>query len=540
MYFQALYGPWLFDDFTSVWPTKSESFGEVWQVAFENDSGLFGRSLPVVSFAVNFYFGGDSPFYFKLTNLFLHCLNFFLVYSFCRIFFQHLSRKCNEISPTDVKYLSLFCSLIWVLHPMHMSTVMYVVQRMAMMSAMFTLIALIVYLRYRTELHTLRARVLWFASISLLILFSCMCKENGALTVFYILLLEVLLFPRALGHCFTSIGKRNVWLLISVFSCVALFFSISLVRKASLMTGYELRDFGLVERLLTQPQVILFYLKNILLPNLDQLSLFHDGYVAQHTVNTRFFMSLSLIICLLILAFLVRKRFPVVSFGIGLFFLSHLLESTIFPLELVFEHRNYLGLLGVLLAVIFGFWIACRLYLSMKIGAVLLIIPLLGFAQQTYFRSIEWSSKQALLSAALENQPDSIRAKMGVTETLAGEGKLEELLVHLELCIKSHPKNTLFSIQKVMFTGALGRKDELALQQAIERLSDLPLRTTDLIGLNELYKFRVAGRFQWPSLKGVADMFGAASENKNIRIRPDVKIGLDRVYSQIVADVGSQ
>jgi len=66
---------------------------------------------------------------------------------------------------------------------------------------------------------------------------------------------------------------------------------------------------------------------------------------------------------------------------------------------------------------------------------------------------------------------------------------------------KKHPRDSVFSIQKVMFSGALGSKDTSVLHEAIERLSTLPLRTTDLVGLNEIYKFTRAGRFQWPSMK---------------------------------------
>jgi len=539
-YFHALYGPWLFDDFTSVLPIKAGlgSLSELWQVVLANDSGLFGRSLPLLSFAANFYFGGEAPFNFKLTNLLLHTLNFFLVYFICRYLFLHISESGKKLSSTEVRCLALFCSLIWVLHPMHMSTVMYVVQRMAMMSATFSLGAMLVYLMYRTTVNTMPSKVLWMTTIVFLIFVSCVCKENGALTVLYIALLEVLLFPAAILRFGSYLGRRKVLLLFVGFACSSFFLAIFVVRDASLMTGYELRDFGLVERLLTQPVVILFYLKNTFLPNVDQLSLYHDGYVAITSINQQFILSVLVISGLLALALFARKAMPLVSFGIGFFFISHLLESTIFPLELVFEHRNYLAILGLLMAVVAAGWMVCRSYLKKTTILLLLVsVPILLLAQKTYIRSIEWSSEETLLSAALRNKPKSVRARMGITKKLASAGKLEDVLIHLESSIESHPRNALFSIQKVMFTGALGREDPLALQQAIERLATLPLRTTDLMGLNDLYKFRSADRFRWPSMEGIADMFAAAAANQNSKIRPASREGLDRVYLLILSEL---
>jgi len=495
-YFHALYGPWLFDDFTSVLPIKAGlgSLSELWQVVLANDSGLFGRSLPLLSFAANFYFGGEAPFNFKLTNLLLHTLNFFLVYFICRYLFLHISESGKKLSSTEVRCLALFCSLIWVLHPMHMSTVMYVVQRMAMMSATFSLGAMLVYLMYRTTVNTMPSKVLWMTTIVFLIFVSCVCKENGALTVLYIALLEVLLFPAAILRFGSYLGRRKVLLLFVGFACSSFFLAIFVVRDASLMTGYE--------------------------------------------INQQFILSVLVISGLLALALFARKAMPLVSFGIGFFFISHLLESTIFPLELVFEHRNYLAILGLLMAVVAAGWMVCRSYLKKTTILLLLVsVPILLLAQKTYIRSIEWSSEETLLSAALRNKPKSVRARMGITKKLASAGKLEDVLIHLESSIESHPRNALFSIQKVMFTGALGREDPLALQQAIERLATLPLRTTDLMGLNDLYKFRSADRFRWPSMEGIADMFAAAAANQNSKIRPASREGLDRVYLLILSEL---
>ena len=76
-YFNALHGPFLIDDFTSVIPARITeiSLGELWRVANGDISGMFGRSIPVISFALNNYFGGDAAFSYKLVNLCLSLIH---------------------------------------------------------------------------------------------------------------------------------------------------------------------------------------------------------------------------------------------------------------------------------------------------------------------------------------------------------------------------------------------------------------------------------------------------------------------------------
>ena len=51
------------------------------------------------------------------------------------------------------------------------------------------------------------------------------------------------------------------------------------------------------------------------------------------------------------MAFLLQRQNPLAALGIGWFFAGQLMESTIFPLELVFEQRNYLADFGLVLTV---------------------------------------------------------------------------------------------------------------------------------------------------------------------------------------------
>ncbi len=50
-------------------------------------------------------------------------------------------------------------------------------------------------------------------------------------------------------------------------------------------------------------------------------------------------------------AFLLRRRYPLLLLAVLFFLVGHSMESTLIPLEMVYEHRNYLPGMLVCLAL---------------------------------------------------------------------------------------------------------------------------------------------------------------------------------------------
>jgi len=59
---------------------------------------------------------------------------------------------------------------------------------------------------------------------------------------------------------------------------------------------------------------------------------------------------LQVLLTLLVLLW-VKKKESAFIFGVGFFYLSHSIESTVFPLQLIHEHRNYIGSFGLLFGI---------------------------------------------------------------------------------------------------------------------------------------------------------------------------------------------
>src|SRR5690606_30370486 len=93
------------------------------------------------------------------------------------------------------RLLALFVATVWLLHPLLSSTVLYVVQRMTQLSALFTLLALISYITARRTLPTQHRKglLLLFVLTPLLTLAAFLSKENGALAPLLCLCIEFFL-----------------------------------------------------------------------------------------------------------------------------------------------------------------------------------------------------------------------------------------------------------------------------------------------------------------------------------------------------------
>ena len=166
--------------------------------------------------------------------------------------------------------------------------------------------------------------------------------------------------------------------------------------------------------------------------------------------------------------------------------------------------------------------------------AVICMVIITTVTLQTHLRAHEWSSKEQLVLTALENQPQSVRAKMDFTEILAANGKLEELLLHLNSSILQHPEKGVFFVQRLMFTGATGRSDSVVYDEALSVLSDAPIGTPDALALIELFNFRSANRFEWPTLEEVELLFAAAMNGRK-RLRAESVSVFHGVHADLLA-----
>lgn len=541
IYWPALYGPFLLDDGSNIPQTRLDTFSlpGLLDVALGNSSGPFGRPLAVASFALNYLLGDGSPFGFKLVNLLIHCLNAALVYLFCHAAL-HACARAGDVEPTDatVRLAALLAAALWTLHPLQVSTVMYAVQRMALLATTFSLAALTLYLRMRIgQRERGHARAHEVPMIVLCTLLACLSKENGALILLHILLLEALLF----GFGASTDGRRIRFIasfgaLVCLPVLVALVYVV--VRPEVVLSGYALREFDLEERLWTQTTAMVGYLGMILLPRLTEMTFYHDGLAVVRELDARVLRHAAIVLCACALVPVLARRARPLSVGLGLFLVSHAMESTVLPLELAFEHRNYFGIVGFALPLAWYAVGARPAGGARTVPIALAAAALLALSALTHARALEWSSDLALHAFAAENAPESLRARTNLAISLAREGHHERAFEVLETASERWPRDAFVPLLIVEQQTRLGILDPARLESA-ER--GLRRGTLDEYVASLLARMRVeqrSGRVDVLDPVRLEALFSAALSAGQSRLRRINEAMLHVLHAELLDETG--
>lgn len=408
VYWPGLTGPFLFDDFPALVSNArvhvaAGDWPGLWRAATSFDPGGTGRQLSMASFGLDHMLGGLEPWGWKLGGLLVHLLNALLVYVLCL-------RLLALAGVQQWRRLSAFAvALLWAVHPLQVSTVLYVVQRMETLCLTFILLALLAYLRGRkAQLAGLRGWP-WLLACVLCFVLALGAKESALLLPLYTLALELSLLGFA-GH---TTGQRRFWRWGYGVGCAVallLFVAVALPYYGG-SASYEWRDFSASERVLSQLRILPLYLGQMLLPLPASMTFYYDDFVASTSLLQPWTTLAGglLLAGLLVLAWWLRRHAPLAALGIFWFFAAHAITSNVIALELVFEHRNYFALLGVLLVLAeLVRRIPVRDGPAIKIAGAAAAIVLIGFLG--LLRAATWGDALLLATEHAQMNPRSTRA----------------------------------------------------------------------------------------------------------------------------------
>lgn len=359
VYWPGLSGGWLFDDYPNIVDNHGvqpdhASVATLTRAALSSPSSQFKRPLSSLTFAANYLAAGLDPFWMKATNLLIHLLNGALVFALSR----RLLRCASRDAPGDPAREAVLAGLIaaaWLLLPVNLTGVLYVVQRMESLANLFVLMGLLGYVAGRQRMlegRTTSGPWLCCASVIAGTAIGLTAKETAAMLPLYAALAEWVLFDfrdRQRRRSLPVLGLFVVTLLLPLVLGLAWLLP-GLLQPATWAT----RDFTLRTRLLSEARIVTDYIGWTLAPTPGDLSFYHDDFhVSQGWLQPWTTLPSALVLVSLgWIAVRLRRRYPLASLGIALFLGCHLLTGTILPLELIYEHRNYFASFGLLLAVI--------------------------------------------------------------------------------------------------------------------------------------------------------------------------------------------
>jgi len=535
LYAPGLGGDFVFDDSgnimgNSALAISSLDFASLSAAAWSGDAGPLGRPISVLSFALNQYFMGTDPFYFKLTNLIIHLINTLLVFFLARVIFsgflkQRTAPECLTKNSDFPTHGALLAAALWGMSPLNLTSVLYVVQRMVSLSTLFGLAALLLYGLWRTS-PALQAHIqthvrklgLAFAILFLLVA-SLFSKESGALFVPLLLFLELVVFRGEKDGQPLMVGrwsyKRIVWL---IFGCGVIVSLLCLPMLVHL--EFSNRDFNLIERLMTEARVLFYYLRLFFIPSLSELALFHDDFV----ISTGLLEPVTTILSLLGLALItgvtlrLYKIAPLWWFAWGWFLLSHMLESTFLNLELVHEHRNYFATLGFVVLIP---WLVYSSSFNIRRYALVGVAIFLAFsALTTWQRADLWGNPYTHAAFEAASHPQSWRAhfQMGSQFFQAFQVKqerqyAEHALEEMYLATRSYKPENAPWVKSLQIASVLGQPVDLeVLAYAKKRLREGTAYNGDNTTLASLADRQLLNLSAMMPMETV-ELFAAAIEN---------------------------
>lgn len=407
----GLGGGFVFDDKPNIVENPALQFSELsvenlLYAAYSFYAGGGSRALAMLTFALDHWRAGLDPHAFKMTNLLIHGLTT-LVLAF---FFRCIMLQA-QWSARRAAVAALLLATVWAVHPLQVSSVLYVVQRMQTLGTLFLILALFSYLRMRQlqiagefgRTFGLLSALLWAMALA--------CKEDAALLPAYTLALELTLLQFRAAGPVTSRNLKRLYLGLVIASVVL--FCVVIVPQHWQWHQYSGRDFSSMDRLLTQARVLVMYLQQILLPLPSLMPFYYDDILVSRGLTSPWttLPSLLLLGALLVWAWCWRARRPIFSLGIFLFFAGHFITSNIINLEMAFEHRNHFPLIGAVLAVAdLLFYVLKRFGFSRGFFAISIMIALLLAMVSTAMRSSVWGEPLKFAKAGTEMAPYSTRA----------------------------------------------------------------------------------------------------------------------------------
>ena len=492
LYSNSLKTPFLFDDITRIKNNEDIRLTElslknIYKTAF----GKGAKSRPVgnISLGLNYYFNGYRVEGYHLVNIFIHVLTALLLFYFIFATLA-ISMSGNSgpftITPNAQREIAFFSAMLWLVNPLHIGSITYIVQRFNSLAAMFYMASFLCYIKGRivqreresissgtekkdregtakkgnlsgksrakrkeparflqkpkhNDLQGSKhvAHYIWFSGALVFWILGLGSKQIVAILPVMVLIYEFFFF-QDLNINWLRKNKKIFIGLVIVFGLMAfIFLGSNPWQRIMSLKDFSENQFTYGERVLTQFRVVLYYISLILFPRGSRLNLDYD-FPLSHSLFDPVTTLISLIIILAVLfgAGVIARRERLISFCILWYFGNLLIESSVIPLAIIFEHRTYLPsmLIGLMVVILLYRYVKYRLIIWPGLCLVILI-----FSVWTYQRNELWQDPVKLWSDVIKKSPNKARPYFNLAQIYSEQGKSEKAIELYAHSIKLNP-----------------------------------------------------------------------------------------------------
>jgi len=440
---QGIHNQQLLDDTVNFAPLKqiaeSPDRETIQRIIFGNRSGPLGRPLSMASFALD-----AQAWPLDIARIVKHNILLHIAAGLGLLWFSFLLFIRIQVPVARSFLMAVLVTTIWLFHPLLVSTYLYSVQRMTVLAGLLTMLSLIAYLKLRPAFYSdgFTRPIAAVFLLAIPITLALAAKENSFVIFSLIGLVEIFIIT----HLAQSINfVRKAILSLALFSTPISLVCWALYNQEKYLISSQLRGFNLSERLLTESRILFDYIYSAFIPKLSGSGIFQDDILISRGLFTPFttIISVIAIISLITLSTIQFKKYPIAAFAFLWFLIAHLIEGSVIPLELKFEHRNYVPLAGL----IFGAVLLTEKCSTNKWR--LYIVGLFAFicVAITSMSVLRWSKPLFQAEIWRNDNPASSRASQHAASLWLSNGFLEQALNTVEASLANHPNNVTLNIQ---------------------------------------------------------------------------------------------
>lgn len=444
IYANALHNGFVYDDdfvvknnlFLTSWNNLSYFFTPVYFSASGESSY---RPVVTLTYLIDYKLGKGTPFFFHLSNVFLHVLTSILFYFFTLSFISKLDGHL------PLRKTSFLAVLFFLLHPIQTEAVNGISFREDILAAFFCLFSLFFYLKSK---YTKGRNFSFFYSGSLFFFFlAFLSKETAFSLIFIILAMDLFLETSHPVRIYNKIiyGYVGYFLVICLYSYIRFFGMVNLNAPLGAFKGVGYLGGSLYTAMLTMSRIFAAYLKLIFFPARLSVEHYFQYFVdpSLSIFEPRVLFSVFVFLAVLIGLIYSFRKYKIFAFC-GLWFFFFLLPvSNILPLDHSMAERylylpcaGFCVFLAGLLVKLFYF---SRGRIFRNITAGIIIFILLFYGLRTAVRNKEWKDDLTLLSKERDKKFVSERVYTILGNAYSRKGLLDEAIEQYIKAIEVRP-----------------------------------------------------------------------------------------------------
>jgi len=468
-YSNSLSGKLIFDDKKAI--AENPTIRQLWPIAHifrppSHGETVTGRPLLNASLAANYAISGDEVWSYHVANLLIHLINSLLLFGILRRTFLLPTRGVPLLRRSSAIASPMACTiaLLWAVHPLQTESVTYIIQRAESLMGLFYLLTLYCVIRgsqsasqapvchclfsssARQQVNPSTAspkqwhtagnmfHVKWFHAAWYLAAWAACLAGMATKEVMATAPLVVLLYDRAfLAGSFHEAWQRRRTLYLALASTWLLFGWLVYSGAASVGIG---QDVYWLDYLNTQFGAIVHYLRLSVWPH---PLLFDYGPYLVHGAAEIVPHAILVLLLLAATAWALWRR-PKIGFLGAVFFLILAPTSSIIPAcatQTIAEHRMYLPLAAVVVAIVVGGSAGCQWVIRRKkvpagvirmIGGGLATVAAVLLAILTFHRNRDYADERSIWQDSAAKAPGNWRPHYNLGVVLAKDGQVEEAI----------------------------------------------------------------------------------------------------------------